>query len=164
MSAMLQRRRSRRSGPRSHGQALVEFALVFPIFMLVLFGIIDVGRYVYVSNSLNEASREGARYGSVEQWQYSCPASVGSPDRFTCTSAVTLGRLAGAPANVAATVTCKTVGAGGVLLGVPAAANCGQNDLLIVRATAPSFQFLTPGIGLILGTPTISGLTQAAIQ
>jgi Flp pilus assembly protein TadG len=77
--------RIRRSDPRSRGQALVEFALVFPIFMLVLFGIIDVGRYVYVSNSLNEASREGARYGSVEQWQYSCPASVGSPDRFTCT-------------------------------------------------------------------------------
>lgn len=163
MSAMLQRRRSRRSGPRSRGQALVEFALIFPIFMLVLFGIIDVGRFVYVSNSLNEASREGARFGSVEQWQYACPASVGSPDRFTCTSAVTLGRLAGAPANVAATVTCKTVGAGGVLSNVTAA-NCGQNDLLIVQATAPSFQFLTPGIGLILGTPTISGLTQAAIQ
>ena len=155
--------RIRRSGPRNRGQALVEFALVFPIFMLVLFGIIDVGRFVYVSNSLNEASREGARFGSVEQWQYSCPASVGSPDRFTCTSAVTLGRLAGAPANVAATVTCKTVGAGGVLSNVTAA-NCGQNDLLIVQATAPSFQFLTPGIGLILGTPTISGLTQAAIQ
>jgi Flp pilus assembly protein TadG len=155
--------RIRRSGPRSRGQALVEFALVFPIFMLVLFGIIDVGRYVYVSNSLNEASREGARYGSVEQWQYACPVSVGSPDRFTCTSAVTLGRLAGAPANVAATVTCETVGAGGVLSNVTAA-NCGQNDLLIVQATAPSFQFLTPGIGQILGTPTISGLTQAAIQ
>jgi len=167
MSAMLQRRRSRRSGPRSRGQALVEFALIFPIFMLVLFGIIDVGRFVYVSNSLNEASREGARYGSVEQWQYSCPASVGSPDRFTCTSAVTLGRLAAAPANVAATVTCKTVvtvDAEVVLVDVPAAADCGQNDLLIVKAKAPSFQFLTPGIGLILGTPTISGLTQAAIQ
>ena len=164
MSSMLQRRRSRRSGPRSRGQALVEFALIFPIFMLVLFGIIDVGRFVYVSNSLNEASREGARFGSVEQWQYACPASVGSPDRFTCTSSVTLGRLAGAPANVAATVTCKTVGAGGVLTDVSAAANCGQNDLLIVEAKAPSFRFLTPGIGLILGTPTISGLTQAAIQ
>ena len=160
MSTTRQRRRSR----RSRGQALVEFALIFPIFMLALFGIIDVGRYVYVSNSLNEASREGARFGSVEQWQYSCPASVGSPDRFTCTSAVTLGRLAGAPANVAATVTCETVGAGGALKDVPVAANCGQNDLLIVEATAPSFQFLTPGVGLILGTPTISGLTQAAIQ
>lgn len=153
----------RRKSRRSRGQALVEFALVFPVFMLVLFGILDVGRYVYVSNALNEASREGARYGSVEQWQFSCPGSVGSPDRFTCTSAVTLGRLAGAPASVTASVTCKTVGAGGVLSGVTAA-NCGQNDLLIVQAAAPNFAFFTPIISQILGTPTISGITQAAIQ
>ena len=32
------------------GQALVEFALVLPIFMLLLFGLIDGGRYVYMSN------------------------------------------------------------------------------------------------------------------
>jgi Flp pilus assembly protein TadG len=148
---------------RSRGQTLVEFALVFPVFLLILFGIIDVGRYVYVANALNEASREGARYGSVDQWQYSCPASVGSPDLFTCTAAVTLGRLSGTPANVAVTVTCKTVGAGGVLSNVTAP-NCGQNDLLIVQATAPSYHFFTPVIGQILGTPTISGITQAAIQ
>ena len=154
----------RRKSRRSRGQALVEFALVFPVFMLVLFGIIDVGRYVYVSNALNEASREGARYGSVEQWQYTCPGSVGSPDRYTCTSAVTRGRLAGAPANVTAAVTCKTVGAGGALLSVPLAANCGQSDLLTVTATAPNFQFFTPIIGQILGTPTISGVSQAAVQ
>lgn len=147
----------------ARGQALLEFALVFPIFMLVLFGIIDVGRYVYVNNSLNEASREGARYGSVAQWQYSCPASVASPDRFTCTSAITLQRLAGTPSNIAATVTCKTVGAGGTLTNVTAP-NCGQNDLLIVRATAPNFTFFTPIISQILGTPTISGVTQAAVQ
>ena len=153
----------RRHAPRGRGQALVEFALVFPVFLLVLFGLVDVGRYVYVANALNQASREGARVGSVEQWQYSCPASVGSPDRFTCTRAITLGRLAGAPANVAVTVKCWTVAAGGALAEVTAP-NCFQNDLLTVQATAPNFTFLTPGIGRILGTPTISGLTQAAVQ
>jgi Flp pilus assembly protein TadG len=156
MSTGLRRRRSR-------GQALVEFAFVFPVFMLLLFGLIDVGRYVYVSNALNQASREGARFGSVEEWQYSCPASVTSPDRFTCTRAVTLGRLAGAPANVTATVTCQTVAAAGALPQVTAA-QCGPNDLLTVRASAPNFTFLTPVIGQILGTPTISGLTQVSVQ
>ena len=154
--------RHRRAG-RSRGQALVEFAVVFPVFALVLFGILDVGRYVYVSNALSEASREGARYGTVDHWQYSCPGSVSSPDRFTCTSAVTLSRLAGAPADVAATVTCKAVVAGGALASTTAA-GCGRNDLLIVRATAPNFHFFTPIIGSLLGTPTISGLTQAAVQ
>ncbi len=50
-----------------------------------------------------------------------------------------------------------------MLSNVPAA-SCGRNDLLIVQATAPNFQFFTPIIGQILGTPTISGLTQAAVQ
>jgi Flp pilus assembly protein TadG len=50
---------------RSRGQALVEFALVAPIFFLILFSIIDFGRYVYYVQILNNAAREGARYAIV---------------------------------------------------------------------------------------------------
>jgi Flp pilus assembly protein TadG len=53
----------RRSG---RGQALVEFALVIPIFLLLLFGLIDGGRYVYMSNVLSQAAREAARLGAAE--------------------------------------------------------------------------------------------------
>lgn len=53
----------RRSSHR--GQALVEFAFVAPIFFLLLFGIIDFGRYVYYVQILNNAAREGARYAIV---------------------------------------------------------------------------------------------------
>ena len=89
---------------RARGQALVEFALVLPVFLLLIFGIIDVGRYVYVANAFNEGAREGARYGSVAQWQYSCPASVplANQNRYSCTAAVVLGRMAAAPAYVQA--------------------------------------------------------------
>ncbi len=55
-----------RGGHLSHGQALVEFALVIPIFLFMLFGAIDVGRFVYLSSTLSQAAREGARLGSVE--------------------------------------------------------------------------------------------------
>jgi Flp pilus assembly protein TadG len=48
------------------GQALVEFALVLPIFFLLLFGLIDVGRYVYMNTVLSQAAREGARLGAAE--------------------------------------------------------------------------------------------------
>jgi Flp pilus assembly protein TadG len=51
---------------RSAGQGLVEFALVFPVFMLILFGLIDVGRFVYMSSTLSQAAREGARLGATE--------------------------------------------------------------------------------------------------
>ena len=76
-----------------------------------MFGIIDIGRYVYLTNAFNEGAREGARYGSVEQWQYGCPASVVTQTRFACTAAVALGRVAGAPAYVSTpTVTCYSKG------------------------------------------------------
>ena len=56
---------SRRRRDRTRAQALVEFALVAPIFFLMLFGIIDFGRYIYYVQVLNNAAREGARYAIV---------------------------------------------------------------------------------------------------
>ena len=50
---------------RTRGQAMAEFALVFPIFALLLFGIIDLGRYVATANSLSNGAREAARAASV---------------------------------------------------------------------------------------------------
>jgi Flp pilus assembly protein TadG len=55
--------KGRRSQRRA--QALVEFALVAPIFFLMLFALIDFGRYVYYVQILNNAAREGARYAIV---------------------------------------------------------------------------------------------------
>jgi Flp pilus assembly protein TadG len=46
---------------RRRGQALVEFALVFPIFMLVLAGILDFGFMLYSRMGIINAAREGAR-------------------------------------------------------------------------------------------------------
>jgi hypothetical protein len=51
--------------PRSRGQALVEFSLVAPMFFLLLFALIEFGRYVYYGQVLNNAAREGARYAIV---------------------------------------------------------------------------------------------------
>ena len=50
---------------REDGQAMVEFALVLPIFLLILCGIIDFGWLFYNQLSLNNACREGARYAVV---------------------------------------------------------------------------------------------------
>lgn len=50
---------------RAPGQALVEFALVAPVFFLLLFGIIEAGRFIFYYEILNNATREGARYAIV---------------------------------------------------------------------------------------------------
>ena len=48
-----------------HGQAMVEFALVLPILLLLLCGIIDFGWLYYNQIALSNAAREGARYAVI---------------------------------------------------------------------------------------------------
>jgi hypothetical protein len=45
---------------------IVEFALIFPILLVVITGIIDLGRAYYTKNALVSAVREGARFASVQ--------------------------------------------------------------------------------------------------
>jgi len=47
------------------GQALVEFALVGPLFFLMVFGVIEGGRLVWTMHTLTNATREGSRYAIV---------------------------------------------------------------------------------------------------
>jgi Flp pilus assembly protein TadG len=54
---------------RSRGQALMEFALVIPIFLLVVVALFDLGRAVFSYNTLTNAAREGARFAIVNQYQ-----------------------------------------------------------------------------------------------
>ncbi len=135
---------------RTRGQSLVEFALVVPIFFLLLFGFIDVGRFVYTTTAYGQAAREGARYASVEQWSYTCPGSVVTQTRKNCTEAETRGRMpAGAPAPTTVLFTCP--------------ATCRAGDLISVKVEG-AFNFFTPGIRNILGTPTVSQTAQVVIQ
>ena len=50
---------------RSRGQALVETAMVAPLFFAILFGIIDIGRVIWANDVVSNAAREGARFASV---------------------------------------------------------------------------------------------------
>lgn len=47
------------------GQAMVEFALILPIFLLILCGILDMGWLFYNQLNLNNVCREGTRYAVV---------------------------------------------------------------------------------------------------
>ena len=51
----------------SRGQALVEFALVFPVLVVIVFGFIDVSRAVFSYANLENAARSGTRVGAVNQ-------------------------------------------------------------------------------------------------
>jgi Flp pilus assembly protein TadG len=55
----------RRRGER--GQAIVEVALILPVFILILVGLFDIGRAVYDFNTISNASREAVRVAIVDQ-------------------------------------------------------------------------------------------------
>lgn len=54
-----------RKNPRS-GAALVEMAIVLPIFLMVSLGIIEFGRGLMVANMVTNAAREGARMAVLD--------------------------------------------------------------------------------------------------
>ena len=47
------------------GQAVVEFALILPVFVLLVFGALEFGRAYYTLHLLTNAAREAARVGSL---------------------------------------------------------------------------------------------------
>jgi Flp pilus assembly protein TadG len=49
---------------RQSAQAMIEFALVFPLLVFLLYGILEFGRMLFVYTSVVNASREAARYGA----------------------------------------------------------------------------------------------------
>ena len=64
---------------RRRGVTVVESALVLSVFLLLLFGIFEYCRFLFVLHVANNAAREGARYASV---QVNC-----TPSQVTSTQA-----------------------------------------------------------------------------
>ena len=64
-------RRLSRYARSQRSQALVEFAMVSPIFLLVLFTAIDISRLLYTYTAVSSAARDGARTASLAGAIYS---------------------------------------------------------------------------------------------
>lgn len=100
----------RRALPRARsedGQALVEFALILPVLLMLILGLFDVARAVEQENTLAFAAREGARYAIVHGgWNVASPITCPSPgtpcSNGTITGVVT-DKAIGVP-NVTATL------------------------------------------------------------
>jgi Flp pilus assembly protein TadG len=63
---------------------MVEFAIVAPIFFLLLFGIIEGGRFIFYYQTLSNATREGARYAIVHGANSSCPSGPMTNPPIAC--------------------------------------------------------------------------------
>lgn len=57
----------------TNGQSLVEFALLLPFLLLLIFNVVNMGTYLYAWITVSDAARAGAQYAVM------AGASVGSP-------------------------------------------------------------------------------------
>ncbi len=62
------------------GQSAVEFAFVLPIFLFLLFAIIDFGWYFYNYISMENSARNAARIACVEYSECAIATDTGLPD------------------------------------------------------------------------------------
>ena len=55
----------RSAGKKTKAQAMVEFAIVLPLLLLLLYGILEAGRLLFIYSTIVTASRQAVRYGSA---------------------------------------------------------------------------------------------------
>jgi Flp pilus assembly protein TadG len=119
-----------------NGQSLVEFAMVLPLLVLLMFGITDFGRIFHAYLTIDHAGREAAR-----------AASIGKDNTTVKSTAVN-----------DATGIDLTVGQVGV---TPATRTSGTD--VTVTITYP-ITFLTPVIGSIVGPITLEDTTVMRVE
>lgn len=135
-----------RSHARSAGVALVEFAIVLPIFAVMVFGLIDIGRIVYVNNAAAEGAREGSRYGSVA-------ARSNTSSSRDLVRTWTLATMTAVPSPTV-TITCQRDSV--------TVAACRSGDLLVVRITSV-VEPMTPVIGQLVGALDLSAESRVRV-
>lgn len=73
------------------GQALVEAAIILPLLLLLIMGIFEFGRAMFLKNTLNNAARAGARTAVVTpKFDATHPAGMSNTDStktLTCADA-----------------------------------------------------------------------------
>jgi Flp pilus assembly protein TadG len=141
---------------RERGQSLVEFALVLPIFMLLLFAIVDGGRVVFQNNELAQATRAVARVASTTCFQTTPACTTSSGPILSSIQGQRASALQGATWSVncinPATNTARTNSGIDV---------CKVGDRISVTASTP-FRFVTP-IASSFGPVTVAGKTEQEI-
>jgi len=140
-----------RHSPR--GQSLAEFALVLPVFLLILMALFDVGRAVFVYNGLTNAVREGARLAIVNQdktliAQRAQDMAFGTGITTSATNLTNFYRALPNSADVESNPACS-----------PVAVGC-----IAVVAGDAQWRAITPIIGTLIGPITLHARSELEVE
>src|SRR5215213_4680643 len=61
---------------RERGTAIVELALVLPVFFLLVMGVFDLGSAVFMRTVLANAAQDGARFAVIDPQNVTCIKSI----------------------------------------------------------------------------------------
>ena len=132
------------------GQALIEFALVVPLVLLIFMSVFDFGRAIYAYNAISNAAREGGRTAIVNQYAADVESRASK-------QAVALG----IPAS------CPGAGQPGVCVSyTPPDATVSCPALNCIAAVNVTYKFspLTPIISSIWPSITLASTTKVPVE
>ena len=131
---------------KEKAQGLVEFSLVLPLLMMLIFGIIEFGRLLFVYSAVTTASREAARYGSAAG-----EVTAGTLRFMDCAGIEAAARRVGILADISAVNISYDSGPGTATIsgGCPPAPDeiIGGRHRVVVQVSA-EYQPLVPLVGL----------------
>jgi Flp pilus assembly protein TadG len=146
--------------PKSRGQGLVEFALIIPVFLVLLSAAVDLGRVAYARIAVENAAREGAFQASVTPTSYTPGAACPPVDPLT-------GEV---PSNL---VICRALleAKGSVVNVMPSdvvmtcSPSCteGMGNLVTVKVNG-TFKLLTPFMAVFFGGYDVAFASSATMQ
>lgn len=132
-------RRLRRS---ERGAAMIEFAIVLPLLLLFICGIVDFGRALWAVNLLTSAARQGGRWAAAQD----------QPSTAEIDSVVLAAIPSTVPISSSLSASNVTVSPGTITNGVTTS--------ITVTITGVNFQAITPLPGLIgLGSITFPDIS-----
>jgi Flp pilus assembly protein TadG len=140
-----------RTSPRfrdEHGQAAIEFSLVVLLMVIVVFGVIEVGRLALIYNTLADAARAGARYAIVHGSYSGSPSGLGNTSAVE-TQVTNITSIAGL--SVTPTVSYPNAGTGD-----------SSGNLTGDRVSVTASYSYVPVIGLAAFTPLQVTLTSTS--
>lgn len=120
------------------GQSLAEFAIILPIFLLLVCGILDFGRLMYAYMNLNNVAQETVRLGGL-----------GNNDSTMVAFAMNDEHL-GDPSNLQVTIS-------------PNDSTRHSGDYVTVTLKYP-FTFMTPILSKLLPAPTVTAASTIRVE
>jgi TadE-like protein len=156
------RRPGRRLLKRQEGQALVEFALIAPVFLMIVFGIIYFGIGLNWWLDMNRVANQGARQAVVNHWPPYCLRTDTSCNASTSTTSCDTVLADHSRARLQDVLRCQTRNNANVTVCYPgkSPSTATIGDPVRVRITAPFTFFFMNILGIELKATAAMRLEQ----